>query len=151
MFAHESAAFDVHVLAGVGGDVRRGCRAGVGSGCAEEAGERGDGFEQQGVSAGLLVGGAAGVEFGDGAAVLGLGGELADPGGHRGVFEGGGPPGVVRLVAGELGDGFPGAGIVDEVLAGCGGGDERRGRGVVQGAGQSVGDPVQPGDRVVGE
>ena len=45
MFAHESAAFGVHVLAGAGGDVRRGCRAGVGSGRAEEAGECGDGFE----------------------------------------------------------------------------------------------------------
>ena len=89
VFAHESAAFGVHVLAGAGVDVRRGCRAGVGSGCAEEAGERGDGFEEQGVSAGLLVGGAAGAELGDGAAVLGLGGELADPGGHGGVFEGG--------------------------------------------------------------
>ena len=89
VFAHESAAFGVHVLAGVGGDLRPGCRAGVGSGCAEEAGERGDGFEQQGVEAGLLVGGAAGVEFGDGAAVPGLGGKLADPGGHGGVFEGG--------------------------------------------------------------
>src|SRR5271165_2233944 len=62
-----------------------------------------------------------------------------------------GPPGVVRLVAGELGDGFLGAGIVDEVLAGCRGGDERRGRGVVERAGQPVGDPVQPGDGVVGE
>jgi hypothetical protein len=61
----------------------------VGSGCAEEAGERGDGFEQQGVEAGLLVGGAAGAEFGDGAAVLGLGGELADPGGQGGVLQGG--------------------------------------------------------------
>jgi hypothetical protein len=61
----------------------------VGSGCAEEAGERGDGFEQQGVEAGLLVGGAAGAELGDGAAVLGLGGELADPGGQGGVFQGG--------------------------------------------------------------
>ena len=30
--AHESAAFGVHVLAGAGGDVRRGCRAGMGSG-----------------------------------------------------------------------------------------------------------------------
>ena len=89
VFAHESAAFGVHVLAGAGVDVRRGCRAGVGSGCAEEAGERGDGFEQQGVDAGLLVGGAAGAELGDGAAVLGLGGELADPGGHGGVLEGG--------------------------------------------------------------
>src|SRR5271165_6320172 len=62
-----------------------------------------------------------------------------------------GPPGAVWLVAGELGDGFPGAGIVDEVLAGCGSGDERRGRGVVQGAGQSVGDPVEAGDGVIGE
>ena len=89
MFAHESAAFGVRVLAGVGGDVGLGCRAGVGSGCAEEAGERGDGFEQQGVEAGLLVGGAAGAEPGDGAAVPGLGGKLADPGGHGGVGEGG--------------------------------------------------------------
>ena len=89
VFAHESAAFGVDVLAGAGGDVRRGCRAGVGSGCAEEAGECGDGFEQQGVEAGLLVGGAAGAEVGDGAAVPGLGGELADPGGHGGVVEGG--------------------------------------------------------------
>jgi len=87
VFAHESAAFSVHVLAGAGVDVRLSCR--VGSGCAEEAGERGDGFEEQGVSAGLLVGGAAGAELGDGAAVLGLGGELADPGGHGGVLEGG--------------------------------------------------------------
>jgi len=89
VFAHESATFGVHVPAGAGGDVRRGCRAGVGSGCAEEAGERGDGFEQQGVEAGLLVGGAAGAEPGDGAAVLGLAGELADPGGQGGVFQGG--------------------------------------------------------------
>ena len=45
VFAHESAAFGVDVLAGAGDDLRPGCRAGVGSGCAEEAGERGDGFE----------------------------------------------------------------------------------------------------------
>jgi hypothetical protein len=51
------------------------------AGCAEQGGEGVDGFEQQGVDAGLLVGGAAGVEAGDGPAVLGLGGELADPGG----------------------------------------------------------------------
>ena len=82
VFAHESAAFGVQVLAGAGVDLRLSCR--VGSGCAKEAGERSDGFEQQGVEAGLLVGGAAGVELGDGAAVLGLGGELADPGGHGG-------------------------------------------------------------------
>jgi len=61
----------------------------MGSGCAEEAGQRGDGFEQQGVDAGLLVGGAAGAELGDGAAVLSPGGEVADPGGHGGVLESG--------------------------------------------------------------
>ena len=32
--------------------MRPGCRAGMGSGCAEEAGQRGDGFEQQGHNAG---------------------------------------------------------------------------------------------------
>src|SRR6516225_8089767 len=62
-----------------------------------------------------------------------------------------GPPGVRRLVAGEFGDGFLGAGIVDEVLAGCGSSDERRCGGVVQGAGQAVGDPVEAGDGIVGE
>ncbi len=56
--------------------------AGVGFWLAEEAGEHGDDFEQQGIGAGLLVGGPAGAELGDGAAVLGLPGELADPGGH---------------------------------------------------------------------
>ena len=55
----------------------------------EQAGERGDGFEQQGVGAGLLVGGVMGAELGDRAAVLGLGGKLADPGGHGGVSQGG--------------------------------------------------------------
>src|SRR5438046_6854528 len=54
-------------------------------------------------------------------------------------------------VAGEFGDGFFGAGIVDEVLAGRGGGDERGGGGVVECPGQPVGDPVQPGDGVGGE
>src|SRR5229473_1821705 len=54
-------------------------------------------------------------------------------------------------VPGELGDGFLGAGVVDEVLAGCGGGDERGGGGVVERPGQPVGDAVQPGDGVVGE
>jgi hypothetical protein len=43
------------------------------------------------------------------------------------------------------------AGVIDEVLAGCGGGHQRSGAGVVQGAGQPAGDPVQPGDRVIGE
>jgi hypothetical protein len=104
LFAHESAAFGVHVPAGLDVDLlllwlagrlaarravvslaaRGGC-AGVASGWmvagvagfAEQVGERGDGFEQQGVDAVLLVGGAVGAELGDGAAVLGLGGELA--------------------------------------------------------------------------
>src|SRR3974377_1656133 len=62
-----------------------------------------------------------------------------------------GPPGRWRLVAGELGDCFLGAGIIDQVLAGGCGGDERRDGGVVQGSGQAVGDAVQPGGRVVGE
>jgi hypothetical protein len=57
----------------------------------------------------------------------------------------------VGSVAGELGDCFLGAGIVDEVPAGRGGGDERGDGGVVQGPGQAVGDAVQPGDRVIGE
>jgi hypothetical protein len=56
--------------------------AGAGSWLAEEAGERGDDFEQLGIDPGLLVGEVPGPVFGDGAAVLGLGGELADPGGH---------------------------------------------------------------------
>jgi hypothetical protein len=41
-------------------------------GCGEQAGERRDGFEQQRVEASLLVGGIAGAELGDGAAVLGV-------------------------------------------------------------------------------
>src|SRR5260370_38757929 len=53
-------------------------------GCAEQAGERVDCFEEQRVDAGLLAGGAAGAEFGDRPAVLGLGGEVADPGAPRG-------------------------------------------------------------------
>jgi hypothetical protein len=54
----------------------------VGSWLAEEAGERGDDFEQLGIDAGLLVGVVPGPVVGGDAAVLGLGGELADPGGH---------------------------------------------------------------------
>jgi hypothetical protein len=59
-----------------------GVRARVGSWLAEEAGEGGDDFEQLGIDAGLLVCAVPGLVFGDGAAVLGLAGELADPGGH---------------------------------------------------------------------
>ena len=47
--------------------------------CAEQAGECVYHLEQQGVDAGLLVGGAAGAELSDRTVVLGLGGELADP------------------------------------------------------------------------
>jgi len=53
---------------------------------------------------------------------------------------------AVRLAVREPGRG---AGIVDGVLAGGRGGDERRCGGVVEGAGQPVGDPVQPGDAVL--
>ena len=106
---------------------------------AEKAGERGDGFEQQGVEAGLLVGATAGAEPGDGTAVFGVGGELVDPGGDGGVN---GRAGRGGLVPGELGDGFFGAGIIDQVFAGCRGGDEGGGGGVVEGPGQPAGDPV---------
>jgi len=47
---------------------------GVGTGHAEQAGERGDGLEEERFDAGLLVGEVPGVVVGDGAAVLGLGG-----------------------------------------------------------------------------
>jgi len=57
----------------------------------EQAGKRGDDFEQQGVGAGLVVGGAAGVELSDGVAVLGLSGELAYPGGDCGAGGSGWP------------------------------------------------------------
>jgi hypothetical protein len=57
----------------------------AGSWLAEQVGERVDYFEEQRVDAGLLVGEAAGAELGDRAAVLSLGGELADPGGHSWV------------------------------------------------------------------
>ena len=58
---------------------------------AGEAGERVDHFEQQGVDAGLLVGGAAGAEFGDGAAVVGLGGEWRTRAAIAGLVRDGGP------------------------------------------------------------
>src|SRR5438552_18814876 len=73
---------------------RSGCVVAGSARFAEQAGECGDGFEQQRVEAGLLVGGAAGVELGGGATVFGLGGELAHPGGGGGA-EGG------RRVAGR--------------------------------------------------
>ena len=44
----------------------------------------------------MLVGGVAGAELGDGAAVLGLGGELAYPGCDRGADEYRRLPGVAR-------------------------------------------------------
>jgi hypothetical protein len=47
---------------------------------AEQSGERVDGLEQQRADTGLLVGGVTGLVFGDGASVLGLGGELTHPG-----------------------------------------------------------------------
>ena len=100
VFAHESAAFGVDVLAGAGGDLRRGCRAGVGSGCAEEAGERGDGFEEQGVEAGLLAGGAAGVEVAMARRCPAWAASWRTRAATAGFVRVAGPPGVVRLVAG---------------------------------------------------
>jgi hypothetical protein len=60
----------------------------VGSGLAGEAGGCSDGLEQHGVDAGLLVGAVPGLVFGDGAAVLGLAGELTDAGGNGRVNAG---------------------------------------------------------------
>src|SRR6516162_574099 len=77
----------------------------------EQAGKRGDGFEQQRVDAGSLVGGVLGVELVDGAAVLGLGGELAYPGGEGGAGESGWPPGAGWFAAaGGRGAAGPGHG-----------------------------------------
>ncbi len=75
-----------------------------------------DGFEQQRVDAGPLVGGVAGAEFGDGVAVLGLGGELAHPGGDRGLVRAavGCPAPAGRGLAG--GAGRPGRGMVSPGL-----------------------------------
>jgi hypothetical protein len=69
-------------MSSIGPDARVRMTGVVGSGLAEEGGEGGDGFEEQGVDAGLLVGGAALLKVGDCAAVLGLAGELADAGRH---------------------------------------------------------------------
>jgi hypothetical protein len=71
------------------GSLAAGCRACLWCRLAEQAGERGDCFEQQRVETGLLVGGVAGVELGDRAAVPGLGGELACPGRDGGSHDGG--------------------------------------------------------------
>src|SRR5437870_8363045 len=64
--AHGSAAFDVAVLAGLGGDATR--RQGSGLAvvvAAEEAGEHVDEFEQQRVYLDLLVSGVLGAVAGD--------------------------------------------------------------------------------------
>src|SRR6516164_5484150 len=52
---------------------------------------------------------------------------------------------------GDFGDGGPGGGVVDEVLAGAGGGDQGGGADVVDGSGLAAGGLVDLGDRVVGE
>src|SRR5439155_5754481 len=54
-------------------------------------------------------------------------------------------------LADQFGDGLPGAVVVDQGLAGAGGGDERGDGGVVEGAGEPQAGLVQPRDRVVGE
>src|SRR6516225_8179800 len=52
---------------------------------------------------------------------------------------------------GDLGDGGSGGGLVDEVLAGAGGGDEGGEADVVDGPGLAAGGLVDLGDGVVGE
>ena len=79
------------------------------------------------------------------AARAGFIGRARRPAGDRGRRAG------AWSVPGELGDGLLGAGVVDEVLARRRGGDERGDGGVVESPGQPVGDPVQPGNRVIGE
>jgi hypothetical protein len=66
---------------------------------------------------------------------------------------GGSPARIVggRSGAGELGDGFFGAGVVDEALAVGGGGHEGGGGGVVERPGQPVGVAVKPGCGVIGD
>ena len=91
------------------------------------------------------------VELGSGPAVLGLGGELAHPCGDGRSHVATGAPGGAWSVAGELGDGFLCADIVDEILAVGGRGDERGDSGVVPGIGQPAGDAVEPGGGVAGE
>src|SRR5271165_2759750 len=52
---------------------------------------------------------------------------------------------------GDFGDGGPGGGVVDEVLAGAAGGDQGGGADVVDGSGLAAGGLVDLGDRLVGE
>jgi Domain of unknown function (DUF4062) len=52
---------------------------------------------------------------------------------------------------GDLGDRGPGGGVVDEVLAGAGGGDQGGGADVVDGSRLAAGGLVDLGDRVLGE
>src|SRR5260370_8276580 len=52
---------------------------------------------------------------------------------------------------GDLGDGGPGGGVVDEVLPGAGGGDQGGGADVVDPPGLAAGGVGDLGDRVVGE
>src|SRR6266567_5837383 len=64
--AHGSAAFDVHVLAGLDGDAVEVAGSGFAVVAAgEEVGERVDGVEQQCVDLGLPVGGVLGAVAGD--------------------------------------------------------------------------------------
>ena len=54
-------------------------------------------------------------------------------------------------VAGEFGDGFLGAGVIDELFVVSGCGDERGGGGVVQCSWEPAGDTVQSGHCIVGD
>src|SRR5487761_1887429 len=70
---------------------------------------------------------------------------------NRSVYETGRPPPWCSVCRGDLGDGGPGGGLVDEVLAGARGGDQGGGADVVDGAGLAAGGLVDLRDRVVGE
>jgi len=59
--------------------------------------------------------------------------------------------GLTFLIAGQLGDGFLGAIVIDQSFAGRRGGDQRRAGSIIESARQPQASFVQPGDRVVGE
>src|SRR6516225_4392630 len=59
--------------------------------------------------------------------------------------------GGCSVCRGDLCDGGPGGGVVDEVFPGAGGGDQGGGADVVDGAGLAAGGLVDLGDRLVGE
>src|SRR5581483_3630581 len=72
-------------------------------------------------------------------------------GGFQGSRSGSGWWSCIGSVPGELGDGLLGASVVDEGFPVGGGGHEGGDGGVVERPGEAVGDPVEPGDSVIGD